>query len=80
MFLFIISKHSNFSSMKYNISLPSGGIGEAVLSALALERSVVVQHLFVKEVPRSGPPQALLDKYGISAKHIVAAANKLLTV
>ncbi|XP_022118708.2 transketolase-like protein 2 [Pieris rapae] len=58
----------------------AGGLGEAVLSALALERSVVVQHLYVKEVPRSGPPQALLDKYGISSKNIVAAAVKLLAV
>ncbi|CAF4840534.1 unnamed protein product [Pieris macdunnoughi] len=58
----------------------AGGLGEAVLSALALERSVVVQHLYVKEVPRSGPPQALLDKYGISSKNIVVAAGKLLAV
>ncbi|CAG4988703.1 unnamed protein product [Colias eurytheme] len=58
----------------------AGGIGEAVLSALALERNVIVQHLCVREVPRSGPPQALLDKYGISAPHIVTAAKKILSV
>ncbi|KAI8437819.1 hypothetical protein MSG28_012037 [Choristoneura fumiferana] len=56
----------------------AGGIGEAVLSAVALQRDVVVKHVFVKEVPRSGPPAALLDKYGISAPHIVAAAKAVL--
>ncbi|KOB75282.1 Transketolase [Operophtera brumata] len=55
-----------------------GGVGEAVLSALALERDVIVKHVFVQEVPRSGPPAVLLDKYGISAPHIVAAAQQLL--
>ncbi|VVC99541.1 unnamed protein product [Leptidea sinapis] len=56
----------------------AGGLGEAVLSALALERDVVVQHLCVREVPRSGPPNALLDRYGISANHIVSAVDRLL--
>lgn len=56
----------------------TGGIGEAVLSAVALERDIVVKHIYVREVPRSGPPTALLDKYGISAPHIVAAAKAVL--
>lgn len=56
---------------------PEGGLGEAVLSALA-GQSAQVEHLAVREVPRSGPPSVLLDKYGISAKHIVAAVNKLV--
>ncbi|XP_060805855.1 transketolase-like protein 2 [Amyelois transitella] len=56
----------------------AGGIGEAVLSAVALERDIVVKHVFVREVPRSGPPAALLDKYGLSAPHVVAAAKAVL--
>ncbi|KPJ03436.1 PREDICTED: transketolase [Papilio xuthus] len=56
----------------------AGGVGEAVLSALALERDVVVKHLFVSGVPRSGPPAALLDMFAISAPHIAAAAKSLL--
>ncbi|XP_049885840.1 transketolase-like protein 2 [Pectinophora gossypiella] len=56
----------------------AGGLGEAVLSAVALERDIIVKHIYVKEVPRSGPPAALLDKYGISAPHVVAAAKALL--
>lgn len=55
-------------------------MGEAVLSALAQERDVIVKHVFVQEVPRSGPPAVLLDKYGISAPHVVAAAKSLLKV
>lgn len=56
---------------------PEGGIGEAVLSALA-GCNVNFVHLAVREVPRSGPPTVLLEKYGISAKDIVNAVNKLV--
>lgn len=51
-----------------------------MLSALALQRDVVVRHLYVREVPRSGPPAALLEKYGLSAEHVEKAARELLTV
>lgn len=57
---------------------PEGGLGEAVTSAVALERNVVVKKLAVTEVPRSGPSDALLDKYGISASKIVAAVHEVL--
>ncbi|XP_063536186.1 transketolase-like protein 2 [Cydia strobilella] len=56
----------------------AGGLGEAVLSAVALQRDVVVKHLCVAAVPRSGPPAALLDKYGLSAPHVAAAARAVL--
>jgi transketolase len=56
---------------------PEGGLGEAVLSALAGHNAKFV-HLAVREVPRSGPPNVLLEKYGISAKDIVNAVNKLV--
>lgn len=56
----------------------AGGVGEAVLSAVALVRDIAVKHIYVREVPRSGPPAVLLDKYGISAPHIVAAAKAVL--
>ncbi|KAH8244665.1 transketolase-like protein 2 [Drosophila bipectinata] len=55
-----------------------GGLGEAVLSALAGERNFVVKHLYVPTVPRSGPPSVLIDMFGISARHVVAAVNDLL--
>jgi transketolase len=50
-----------------------GGIGEAVASALASGGYAVSQRLAVNEIPRSGTPDELLDHYGISARHIVAA-------
>lgn len=55
-----------------------GGLGEAVLSATAMERNVVVKHIAVPKVPHSGPPAKLMDLYGISAKHIVIAAQEIL--
>jgi hypothetical protein len=29
----------------------------------------------VREIPRSGPPEALIEKYGISSRHIIAAVK-----
>jgi transketolase len=53
----------------------AGGLGEAVAEALAGEARI--RHLCVRELPRSGPPLELLDKYGIDAAHIVAAVKAL---
>jgi transketolase len=47
-----------------------GGIGDAVASAVAAE-GFTVTRLAVREIPRSGKPEELLDRYGISARHIV---------
>lgn len=55
-----------------------GGLGEAVASALSEERDVRVRRLAVTEIPRSGPGSVLMDLYGISARHIVAAVRELL--
>ena len=59
---------------------PEGGIGEAVLTALAEgdERARVVQ-LAVREMPHSGKAAELLSAYGIDAEHIAAAARKLVS-
>jgi len=54
-----------------------GGIGDAVLSALA-EEDVKVVKLAVREVARSGKPTELLERYGISSTHIVRAVKKLV--
>ncbi len=54
----------------------SGGLGDAVAEALA-EDGYVVHRLAVREIPRSGKEQELLDRFGISAKHIVAAVKSL---
>jgi transketolase len=50
----------------------AGGIGDAVASAVAKD-GFTVQRLAVREIPRSGTPDELLERYGISARHIVDA-------
>jgi transketolase len=50
----------------------AGGIGDAVARAVA-PAGLSVRRLAVREIPRSGKPDELLDRYGISARHIVAA-------
>lgn len=59
---------------------PEGGIGDAVASAIALERNIVIKHLAVRGVPRSGPSAALLNMFGIDAEHIVKAVHEVLKV
>ncbi len=58
---------------------PEGGLGEAVLSALADsdERPRVVQ-LAVRGMPHSGKPAELLAEAGIDAGHIADAARSLV--
>jgi len=53
----------------------AGGIGEAVAGALADVPNVRLHSLHVKELPRSGTPDGLLEKYGISASCIVQAVK-----
>ena len=56
---------------------PEGGLGEAVLAALAEQGvSAKVTHLAVREMPRSGKPDELLHAFGIDADAIVEAARK----
>lgn len=59
---------------------PEGGIGDAVRTAVAMERDVVVKHLAVRKVPRSGPSAALLNLFEIDAEHIVKAVHEVLKV
>jgi transketolase len=54
---------------------PGGGIGDAVATAVA-GHGFTVRRLAVAEIPRSGSPEQLLDHYGISSRHIVAAVNE----
>jgi len=54
----------------------SGGLGDAVASLLAGKADLI--HLAVDELPRSGEPEELMEKYGISAGHIVQAVKRLI--
>ncbi|MGI8829406.1 MAG: transketolase [Candidatus Limnocylindria bacterium] len=57
---------------------PEGGIGDAVLDALAEEQPhPVVVKLAVRGMPGSGTPAELLAAAGIDADHIAAAAREL---
>jgi transketolase len=59
---------------------PEGGLGEAVLSALAdSEERPRIVHLAVREMPGSGTPAELLAAAGIDAEHIAAAARQVVT-
>jgi transketolase len=57
----------------------AGGIGDAVSEAVS-EAGLTVHRLAVREIPRSGKPEELLDRYGISARHIVAAVKGIKDV
>ncbi|MGH9714998.1 MAG: transketolase [Candidatus Acidiferrales bacterium] len=58
---------------------PEGGIGEAVLTALAhVEASPSnFKMLAVNGMPHSGKPDELVDAFGISARHIAAAVSEI---
>ncbi len=54
-----------------------GGLGDAVSEAVWNE-GFRVQRLAVREIPRSGPPEVLIDRYGISARAIGEAVKNML--
>ena len=54
----------------------AGGLGDAVGAAVG-DEGIGVHRLAVREIPRSGKSDELLERYGISAGHIVAAVKQL---
>jgi transketolase len=57
----------------------AGGIGDAVAEAVG-DTGIHVHRIAVREIPHSGKPDELLDRYGISAKHIVEAVRAAIAV
>ena len=56
-----------------------GGLGGAVAEVLSEQLPTRIKRVGIQDVyGESGPNDALLDKYGISAPHIVAAAQELI--
>lgn len=55
-----------------------GGLGEAVLSAVSEEKGIIVKKLAVKTIPRSGPPNELLEYFGIGHRHIAEAVQSIV--
>src|SRR5262249_36536773 len=58
---------------------PAGGIGDAVAEAVA-DAGFTVHRIAVRKIPRSGIPDELLDKFGISASHIVKAVSAMVNL
>ena len=54
-----------------------GGLGDGVAEAV-WDQGFIVRRLAVREIPRSGPSEELLDRYGISARAIVDAVRALV--
>ena len=54
-----------------------GGLGDAVMAALS-DQNVRVRKLAVRGIAHSGQPKELLDRFGISARHIVDAVKQQL--
>jgi transketolase len=54
-----------------------GGLGDAVLSAVATE-GIKVHKLSVREIPHSGKPEELVDHYGIGVRSIVEAIKQII--
>jgi len=65
-------------SLLYGACIVEGGIGEAVYSAVSLVRDVVVKHLAVTGVPRSGKPEELMSMFGIDSASIMSAVKEVL--
>jgi transketolase len=54
-----------------------GGLGDAVLNAVANQGAKVFK-MAVTEIPRSGKPEELLDRFGVSAACIVKKVKEIL--
>ncbi len=56
-----------------------GGLGGAVAETLSEYRPTVIKRVGIRDLyGESGPNDALLEKYGLTAKHVAAAADDLL--
>ncbi|HEV8584387.1 MAG TPA: transketolase [Methylomirabilota bacterium] len=54
-----------------------GGLGDAVMEAVSTH-NVAVHRLAVREIPRSGPPRQLLERYGIGRGAIATKVREIL--
>ncbi len=70
---------TNKTLMTVEDHYPEGGLGDAVLDAVATE-DVRVHKLAVTGIPRSGKPEELLEHHGISANVIVQKVKDIVAV
>jgi len=56
-----------------------GGLGDAVAQVAAKHFPIPVEYVGTQDTfGESGTPTQLLEKYGLTAEHIVAAAEKVI--
>ena len=54
-----------------------GGLGDSVLNAIG-NKEIQIQKMFVKDIPRSGKPDELLEYFGMSANSIFSKVREIL--
>ena len=69
--------HSNNRLIVVEDHYYDGGLGDAVLNAV-VNHGVRVYKLAVQEIPRSGKPEELLQRYGIGSESIVQKDTELM--
>ena len=55
-----------------------GGLGDAVAGELAEEPGLSIVKMGITEIPHSGEPEELLDRYGVSARHIAERVRRMI--
>ena len=70
-------KFSTIFAKSYIFADFKGGIGDAVAEVVCEKRDIVVKKMCVREVPRSGPPLVLLEKFGIGTECIVKGVEEM---
>ncbi|HEX2521376.1 MAG TPA: transketolase C-terminal domain-containing protein, partial [Terriglobia bacterium] len=75
--LLAAAKQSNNTLLVVEEHYYDGGLGDALLNAVA-SSGVRVHKLAVTEIPRTGKPEELLERYGLSASSIVKKVKELL--
>lgn len=56
----------------------NGGIKDSIASMLSTRKDIVVDGLAIKEIPRSGTPNALVAHFGIDSKAIAEKVKRML--
>jgi len=69
--------HSNNLVLVVEEHYGQGGLGDSVLNAIG-NKEIQIQKMFVKDIPRSGKPDELLEHFGMSANSIISKVKEIL--
>lgn len=75
--LITAAENTNNTLITIEDHYPEGGLGDAVLDAVAT-KGISVHKLAVNGIPKSGKPEELLDLYGISANPIIQKVKEII--